>query len=45
MSQIEITESFLEEQIKEAQEEKNKNEKLYNKLGIVVGLAFVIILI
>lgn len=45
LSQINITETFLEEQIREAQEEKNKNEKLYNKLGIVVGLAFVIVLI
>lgn len=45
ISQIEITEAFLEEQIQEAKEEKNKNEKLYNKLGIVVGLAFVIVLI
>lgn len=45
MSQIEITESFLQEQIRQAQEEKNKNEKLYRKLGIAFGLGFVIILI
>lgn len=45
LSQIEITESFLEEQIRQAQEEKNKNEKLYQKLGMTVGLAIVIILI
>ena len=45
MSQIEITESFLEEQIRQAQEEKNKNEKLYQKLGMTIGLAIVIILI
>lgn len=44
LSQIEVTESFLEEQIRQAQEEKNKNEKLYQKLGITTGLAIVIIL-
>lgn len=43
-SQIEITQKFLETQIKEAQEEKIKNEKLYSKLGITIGLAIVIIL-
>lgn len=43
-SQIEITQKFLETQIKEAQEEKTKNEKLYSKLGITIGLAIVIIL-
>lgn len=45
LSQIEITEGFLEEQIRQAQEEKNKNEKLYKKLGITIGLAIVIVLI
>lgn len=45
ISQIEITENFLEKQIKEAQQEKNKNEKLYHKLGTAIGLAIVIILI
>ena len=45
ISQIEVTESFLEKQIKQAQEEKNKNEKLYKKLGTTIGLAIVIILI
>lgn len=44
ISQIEITQKFLETQIKEAQEEKTKNEKLYSKLGITIGLAIVIIL-
>lgn len=43
-SQIEITQKFLETQIKEAQEEKAKNEKLYSKLGITIGLAIIIIL-
>ena len=39
------TEEFLEKQIKEAEEEKNKNEKLYSRLGTTIGLAIVIILI
>ncbi len=44
IAQIEITQKFLETQIKEAQEEKQKNEKLYSKLGATIGLAIVIIL-
>ena len=43
-SQIEITQKFLETQIKEAEEEKRKNEKLYSKLGTTIGLVIVIIL-
>lgn len=45
ISQIEITETFLDKQIRQAEEEKNKNEKLYNKLGGAIGLVIVIILI
>ena len=45
LSQIEVTETFLNEQIRQAQEEKNKNEKLYSKLGVVIGLAIVIVLV
>lgn len=45
ISQIEITESFLEKQIRNAEEEKRKNEKLYKKLGTAIGLAIVIILV
>lgn len=44
ISQIEITEKFLETQIKEATEEKQKNEKLYTRLGTIMGLAIVIVL-
>ena len=44
ISQIEKTEEFLEGQIKEAEEERKKNEKLYTRLGTVLGLAIVIIL-
>ena len=43
-SQIDITQKFLEMQIKEAEEEKQRNEKLYSKLGTTIGLAIVIIL-
>ncbi len=43
-SQIEITQKFLETQLKEAQEQKEKNEKLYSKLGTTIGLVIVIIL-
>ena len=44
LSQIEVTQKFLESQLKEAQEEKIRNEKLYNRLGTTIGLAIVIIL-
>ena len=44
ISQIEITEKFLDTQIKEAEEEKKKNEKLYTRLGTIMGLAMVIVL-
>ena len=44
ISQIEITEEFLANQIKEAEEEKKKNERLYTRLGTVIGLTIVIIL-
>ncbi len=43
-SQIQITQKFLETQLKEAQEQREKNEKLYSKLGTTIGLAIVIIL-
>lgn len=43
-SQIEITQNFLETQIKEAEQEKQKNEKLYTRLGTIMGLAIVIVL-
>ena len=45
ISQIEITKSFLKKQIDEAEKEKQKNEKLYKKLGFSIGTAIVIILI
>lgn len=45
VSQIDITLNFLEKQIQNAEENKNKNEKLYKKLGTIMGLAIIIILI
>lgn len=45
ISEIELVSEFLETQIKEAEYEKNKNYKMYKTLGIVVGIAIVIILI
>lgn len=45
ISQIELTQTFLNKQISQAIEEKKKNEKLYSKLGTTVGLMIVIILI
>ena len=44
-NQIEITQNFLGVQIKQALEEKQKNEKLYSRLGTTIGLVIVIILI
>lgn len=45
IGEIELTESFLETQIVDAQNEKNKNEKLYKTLGMVTGLGIIIILL
>lgn len=45
ISEIELTETFLEVQISDAKCEKDKNEKLYKTLGIVTGVGIVIILI
>ena len=43
-SQIELTQTFLDTQIKQATEEKHKNERLYSRLGTIIGLTIVIIL-
>lgn len=45
VSQIELTNGFLETQIEKAEKELVKNEKLYKTLGTVFGLALVILLI
>ncbi len=44
VNQIELTQNFIDIQLKEALEEKQKNEKLYYRLGTTVGLAIVVIL-
>ena len=45
VSEIELVEHFLDTQIIQAEEEKNKYIKLYKALGITIGLAITIILI
>ena len=44
-SQIALTLTFLENRIEEAKKELEKNAKLYQTLGVVSGLALVIILL
>ena len=45
LNQIEMTSDFLDEQIKKAEKEKDKNEKMYRTLGMILGLTIVIILL
>ena len=45
ISQIDITLEFLEKQLENSFEEKNKNEKLFRKLGTIMGLTLVTILV
>lgn len=45
INQIELVKEFINTQINEAIETKNKNAKMYQKLGAIVGLVIVIILI
>ncbi len=45
LSEIELTENFLETQIIDAENEKNKNEKLYRTLGMITGVGIIVILI
>lgn len=44
ISQIEITEKFLQDNIETAKREKQSNERLYTRLGTIMGLAIVIVL-
>lgn len=44
-SEIEQLQEFLKMQIEKAEKDKQKNEKLYKSLGMVIGLAIIIILI
>lgn len=45
ISQIELTSGFLDEQIKKADKEREKNEVMYRKLGMIIGLGIVITLL
>lgn len=45
LSEIELMKNYIEVQIEKAEKEQNKNEKLYKNLGVIVGLAIVIILL
>lgn len=45
VSNIRITSSFIDRQIEKAEQEKEKNVKMFRTLGIVSGLAIIIILI
>lgn len=45
INEIKLAETFLDTQIEEAEEEKNKYTKMYKTLGITIGFAIVIILI
>lgn len=45
LNQIEMTSDFLDKQIRKAENQKDKNEKMYRTLGMLIGMAIVIILI
>lgn len=45
ISEIELTEQFLDRQIEKAESDRVKNEKLYKTLGGIMGCALAIILI
>lgn len=45
INQIDITENYLEEQIKKAETQREKSEKMYRTLGMIIGLTIVIVLV
>jgi len=45
VSEIELVDNFLDNQIEKAEEESKKNQKMYKTLGTTIGLAMVIIFI
>ena len=45
ISEIELVSNFLDTQIDIAENERNKNEKMYKTLGGIIGLTLVIIFI
>ncbi len=45
ISEIELVVSLIDKQIGQANKEREKNEKLYKKIGLIFGIGLVIILI
>ena len=45
ISEIELVQNFIDTQIKKAESEREKNEKLYRTLGTVMGVAIAIVLL
>lgn len=45
LNQIKMVNEFIDAQIEEAIQSKNKNAKMYKKLGAIIGLILVIVLI
>lgn len=45
LNQIELTSTFIDEQIAKAERERQKSEKMYRSLGVILGIGIVIILI
>lgn len=45
VNQIEMTSDFLDKQIRKAENQKDKSEKMYRTLGVIIGMAIVIMLI
>ncbi len=45
LNQIDLTSTFLDNQIKKAEVDRERNERLYRTLGMTLGLAIVIILL
>ena len=45
VNQIEMTSEFLDKQIRKAESLRGKSEKMYRTLGMIMGMAIVIILI
>ncbi len=45
INEIELTMILIDKQIKDAEEELNKNNKLYKSMGIIVGVTISIILV
>lgn len=45
VSEIELVDNFLDNQIEKAEEESKKNQRMYKTLGVTIGLAMVIIFV